>query len=41
MTHNFDVMAPGCAHQNTPGWLEAEVMRQTTAGWEHVAYRDL
>ncbi|MGI5868952.1 MAG: thrombospondin type 3 repeat-containing protein [Kiritimatiellia bacterium] len=40
-TNVFDVTLPGCAHQNTPGWLEAEVMRQTTAGWDHIAYVDL
>ncbi|MGI5869855.1 MAG: hypothetical protein ACOX9C_10495 [Kiritimatiellia bacterium] len=37
----FSVTLPGCAHQNDDGWLEAEVVRETTAGAQHVAWIDL
>ena len=40
-TNVFNVMLPGCDHQNTPSWMEVEIMRQTTTGWDHVAYVDL
>ena len=29
----FTVAIPGCLHERDPGWLEAEIMRETTAGW--------
>ncbi len=40
-TNVISVTLPGCVHQNDPGWLEIEVMRETTAGWQHVAWIDM
>jgi len=37
----FSVTLPGCSHQNDAGWLEAEIVRETTAGVQHVAWVDL
>ncbi len=40
-TNVISVTIPGCVHQNDPGWLEIEVMRETTEGWQHVAWIDM
>ena len=37
----FAVNLPGCLHQNDAGWLEAEVMSETTNGWGHTAWVDM
>ncbi len=37
----FSVTLPGCTHQNDLGWLEAEIVRETTAGSQHVAWVDM
>jgi hypothetical protein len=40
-TNVVSVTLPGCRHGNEPGWLECEVMRETTVGWQHVAWVDM
>ena len=42
MYEEFDVVVtfPGCPHGQNEMWLEIEVMRETTAGWQHVAWID-
>jgi hypothetical protein len=37
----FSVTLPGCRHGNEPGWLEAEMVRITTEGTQHVAWVDM
>jgi len=37
----ISVVLPGCSCQNDPGWLEIEVRRETTGGFQHVAYLDM
>jgi hypothetical protein len=36
----INVTMPGCGHYNDGGWVEAEIMRQTTSGWQHVGWVD-
>lgn len=33
----FAITLPGCRHRNDAGWVEAEIVRKTTAGDQHVA----
>jgi len=35
------VTLPKCPHDGTPLWIEAQVMRETTSGWQHVAWIDV
>ena len=37
---SINVTMPGCGHYNDGGWVEAEIMRQTTSGWQHVGWVD-
>ncbi len=37
----FSVTLPGCTHQNEPGWLEAEIVRELLGTTQHVAYVDM
>ncbi len=37
----FSVTLPGCTHQNEPGWLEAEIVRELLGSTQHVAYVDM
>ena len=37
---SINVTMPGCGHHNDGGWVEAEIMRLTTSGWQHVGWVD-
>ncbi|MGI5869797.1 MAG: hypothetical protein ACOX9C_10200 [Kiritimatiellia bacterium] len=37
---SFTLTLPGCNHAPREGWLEGELMRETTAGWQHVGWLD-
>ncbi len=39
-TASFTLDLTGCPHAWQEGWLEAEAMRETTAGWQHVGWLD-
>ena len=40
-TSTFSLDVSGCEHDPEEGWIEAEVMRETTAGWQHVCWIDV
>ena len=39
-TSTFSLDVPGCEHDPEEGWIEAELMRETTSGWQHVGWLD-
>ena len=40
-SHGIEITLPNCPHIFEPGyWVETEVMRETTAGWQHVDWVD-
>ncbi len=39
-TASFTLDLTGCPHHYQEGWLEGELMRETTAGWQHVGWLD-
>ena len=39
-TASFTLALPGCNHATREGWIEGELMRETTAGWQHVGWLD-
>ncbi len=39
-TASLTVALPGCNHAPLEGWLEGELMRETTSGWQHVGWLD-
>ena len=40
-TASFTLELPGCSHMTRIGWLEGEVMRETTSGMQHVGWMDI
>ena len=39
-TASYTLELPGCNHATREGWIEGELMRETTLGWQHVGWLD-